>query len=149
MIGCLPLSKGGSEWTLTPAKMNPIVIPPRFLLPGRAGFYLAKSLSSLIKAGRKIFRLIGITPSTAIPLKKYQIAALHWYVEETKALSKLFQETYPEVSFIEIDVTDLNDPISVDELNRFLGLRPNPDQKDYLGIATNKKEPKKARLRNR
>ncbi|MCK0538741.1 hypothetical protein [Alcanivorax quisquiliarum] len=90
---------------------------------------------------KKYYKQLGLKPPSHVPeqVKAYERECLSWYVDETKALATEYRKRFPEITYINMTLSELNDAAKVEELLSLLGLKAGPELLQRLGVATNTK----------
>ncbi len=137
-INSSPLSRLGYDWTITPEAADPILPPPRSLLPGRATFWLNSMLAAPYHRMGRLHRAAGRTvPEPPGWLRRYEEEVLAWYVEETWARAEAYRRRFPGVRFVTTSAQELSTPEGVDAMLDTFGLTAKPSLADTLGQTTN------------
>ena len=140
-IGCSPLTSYGRKWILTPMLRNPIVQPPRSgQLSPRATYRYWNLVRHLILPFQFLYRqLLGAPLGKPKCLVHYELEALRWYVEETRAQTEIFIRKHPNIRCYRIDISELNDEDKILQMLDYFGLEPTPTLRNIAGKRTNLK----------
>lgn len=141
-IGCSPLTSLGREWVTTPEKQRPLIPPPALLAAPRLTYAAARRLrewfDARVESGRS-------TRCRSAPwrarLQDYELACLRWYVDETNALAESFRKRFPAVTYVKVDVEELNEPSTVHALLGAFGCEAAESIRACVGVPTNLMRP--------
>lgn len=138
-VGASPLNRDGRKWIILPIRNNPLVKPPqRFISPfvTYVVFYLLK----FPFRRNKLMDRCNI-PRLKIPafITNYELDCLRWYVDEIAAMTHVFKKKYPGISYYEIDLDDLNNTCTVEDMLLNFGLRSNAVVNELIGKPTNQR----------
>lgn len=80
-------------------------------------------------------------PRLKIPafITNYELDCLRWYVDEIAAMTHVFKKKYPGISYYEIDLDDLNNTCTVEDMLLNFGLRSNAVVNELIGKPTNQR----------
>lgn len=132
-IGCSTLSYDGRHWLFTPEKDQPLVTPP-----GKSSAKLAYNTFHI--AWKKINgKREPAEYQSPDWLEAYELEALRWYVDETNALGKHYQTSFPQFSYYDTTIDELNQKDTVKALFEFFGLHLEANS-HVIGKATNLKQ---------
>ncbi len=70
-----------------------------------------------------------------------------WYVDETNAMAEAYQQRFPLIDYVSIDLDELNELRGIEKIATNFGLEMNEAVKDLLGTATNQKKKNEISLR--
>jgi hypothetical protein len=137
-----PFLKSGDNWIITPAA-NPrlVPLPSEFSLP-LLRFHAYRLLSRTVARPGILRRLTGGRMQLLPPIRRYESALLDWYIAETEARCQLYRRTFPNITFVDIDVEQLNSRDGVERMLKPLGLTPKASLDAVIGRATNTKKHK-------
>ena len=139
-VGCSPLVSGGRDWISTPEMALPLVEPPKRLGSSRAAYHVARVIKFPFRAlDFFVYKLCGKRLGYPTWLTKYELDCLAWYVRETYARAELFKQTFPQITYVEVSIEDLNSLESVQAMLGQLGLEGQATLKDVVGKPTNLK----------
>lgn len=140
--GTSPITPIGRDWIMTPEIASP-VIPP----PSRLGsvklihhlFYMLKIPFKQYPYKRGMFyKKMGLSPpKTPKFIAKYEKECLRWYIEETNALADIYQQKFPKMKYIRVDVKDLNTLQGVKNIFDFFGIKEKKSIRKVIGYPTN------------
>jgi hypothetical protein len=135
-IGCSPLTPYGRRWIIAPDKKMPLIKPPTT--------WLHYQLACVIKFIYQIFRFLGrllVARQVRFPLwlREYELKCIRWYVEETYAMAESFKNMYPNITYYEVDIQDLNSLDAVHEMFAFFGCTAKKSLQNVVGKPANLK----------
>lgn len=134
------LTETGRNWLILPTRRKPLVPPPRRFLGVRMSYYLF-CLLALPFRHKKYYKQLRVPRPKWLPewIRNYEKDCLGWYVEETRALTRKFMESFPGIHYVSVSIDDLNDVDRVVALFEELGLQPSPALYEQVGVPTNLK----------
>ncbi len=139
-VGCSPLVSGGRDWISTPEMALPLVQPPKRLGSTRAAYHLARAIKFPFRAlDFLVYKCCGKRLGYPKWLTNYELDCLAWYVQDTHARAEVYKQTYPNITFVEVTIDDLNELESVEAMLSQFGLAGQATLKDVVGKPTNLK----------
>ncbi|MDV2992814.1 MAG: hypothetical protein N4J56_002468 [Chroococcidiopsis sp. SAG 2025] len=139
-INCSPLVITGQTWILTPDIKNYCIKPPNWFISPKITYDLFCLLKRLLLSKRKLYNWFSSRfPQIKEMVAKYEKGCLKWYVDETLALSRSYQEKFPNIKYFQIDVEALNNAENIRELLSYFGLSEKSTIETAIGKPTNLK----------
>lgn len=123
-IQATPLRPGAEKWIMTPDIANPLVPPPKKFISAGFDFQIIKSIALFLRR----------FPSW---MSDYELDSLEWYIAETFARAKLYQQTFPEISYYQVDLDELNTLPGVMRMLDFFELRADKTIEKVIGQSSN------------
>jgi hypothetical protein len=142
-IGCSPLLPDGRNWTNTPEIKDPLVTPPKILIPPKATYQCARVIKYVLRRTSYLISRILRKEFKYNPqwLTNYELECLKWYVEETYEKTAAFKRQYPKIKYYETNIEDLNSFESVQKMLMHFGLSGKESLKNIVGKRVNLKRP--------
>jgi len=139
-IGATPLNRLGRDWISTPDMKDPLVTPPKALISPKATYQCALFVKFLLRCInyflRKMHRSELQKPRWMI---RYERKCLEWYVDETSAKAKALMLRYPNITYFEAEVEDLNSLESIQQMLACFGCTGKEALINIVGKPTNTK----------
>lgn len=141
---CSPFLKSGDNWIITPAAKQTLVpLPEGFSFPVMR-FHAYRLLSRTLGRPGVVRRLSGGRMNLLPMVRRYERSLLDWYIAETDARAELYKRTFPNITYVEADLDELNTIEGVTAMLEPFGLRPKPSLAEVVGRATNQRAHKVA-----
>ena len=140
-IGCNPTEALGKDWIMTPEMDSPFIEPPRLLVSPKMTYKLVIGIKFLCRVVRALARRIFRVHLECYPqwIKDYEYRCVEWYVDETNAQAARYQERFPNITYFEANVDDLNSIEKVERMIAHFGLEAGESLRSVVGVATNLK----------
>ena len=139
-VGCSPLVPLGRDWIMTPLKKNPICPPPSFIFSPKFSYYYAAMLAYIYNGFNWRLKNLKLPQLPSCPwLNLYEVKCLNWYVSETYKMAELFKSKFPNVTYFETNIEDLNSVENVNQMLNFFGLQSTDCLNSIVGKPTNRK----------
>lgn len=125
--GTSPLTQAGRSWLATPDRKSPVV-PPKISI---AMYQMARAVKSMLYfAGRELGVSNVRYPQWVLEVER---RCLDWYIDETYAMAELYKQSFPDISFYDVDIADLNTVESVNRMLSFFGCRGKSSLANVVG----------------
>jgi hypothetical protein len=140
-IGCSPLRRRGRRWLMLPSVRCPLLSPPTHIISASATYGVMCFVHRMHRRADRVCRSLGRgqVPPPAF-LARYEMDALRWYVDETEARARRYREQFPDVSYFDVDVSELNTYEGVQRMLSHFNLIARPSIVSLLGNPTNLKQ---------
>lgn len=137
-VGASPLEISGRSWLMTPNIKDPIIPPPKFIFPPAITYKFFLFIRKFIMPDRVNQQETDRKTSLINRwITRYELACLSWYVDETFARGRIYQEKFKRIRYYEVDIEELNTYEQISEMLSFFGHQPNDSIKTIIGSPTN------------
>ena len=138
-LDATPLHYKGWDWTITPlVDHNLAEFPKEFKFQKFLYYLYFLQLKTIYRPWvNKLFgRQEDFKPEY---IKKYEKAMLDWYIDETFKRGEQYFKTYPDIKHLEFDITELNDPKTIEKIIKDfnLNVKIKPSFYEALNKRTN------------
>ncbi len=138
-LDATPLHYKGWDWTITPLVDNNLVeLPKEYKFPKLLYYNYSLQMKTIFRPSvNKLFgRSEDYKPGY---IKRYEKAMLEWYIDETFKRGEQYFKTYPEIKHLEFDITELNDPKTIEKIIKDfnLNVKIKPSFYEALNKRTN------------
>ncbi len=139
-IGCTPLNSRGRHWILTPDIENYHLEPPNWFISPQITYSLLRLLNRPFYSERKLYDILNLRSEK---IKKiittYEQESVKWYVNETTALGKLYQEKFPNIRYFQTNIDSLNNMENVRKLLDYFEIHETNNIEKVIGKPVNLK----------
>ncbi len=136
-IGCSPIGPWGREWVITPGINDPLVPPPGRFLSARSTYIIYRILMLGFR-GRRFYRALNLRPPCGPHwMSRYELDCLEWYVQETLALAKVYQERFRDIRCMQVSLGELNTFQGFKNVLNYFGCTERSTIHEVIGEPTN------------
>jgi len=136
-LGDSPLQPTSRAWIISPDVRHPLLPPPKRLLSPKTTYLLFRFLKMPFRGERYYRKVFLSKPQTPRWMLNYESECLRWYIEETEARTKIFQERFKRIRYYEVDIEDLNSMDNVKKMLDYYGCSTEQSLVNAVGITTN------------
>ena len=95
---------------------------------------MARILQRVLSGMCRVGPFFGLKASPPRWLSRYERDCLHWYVDETNAMATAFAARFPNITYVSVDITDLNSVASVNQMANAFGWQLQETAKEVIGV---------------